>query len=1060
MSKLQKMASLCILIVLGLSISHQAPGPVAAVAPQQPMSPGSWSQAFAGPIKNDAGYTPLRPVEWNGTLYAGIISTAVNTYDSGVGYWNGQQWLKLDGVSGQVDSLAVHQNRLYVAGRLTLGAKNISLAAWDGQFWTAIAYPFSTINIFQLLSHDNQLYVGGYSEQVAGQASGLLFRWDGTQWHRAAEGIFGAVLTMLSRPDGLYLGGSFILNGEKTGLLHWNGSQWGRVGAGVYGNVIDLEWANNQLYVSGKFTSTVQPPIKNIATWNGTNWNPIGRGISDSIHSMAFIDGELYALAKSNNFHLLHWDTTQWNTLSNFSPANFYISWQRYPDAVLLNYNQTLYAFGPLASNQALPNSTQYTQVDSVMRWNGERWESPTPNGIAAYKAVITTAGEDLYAASDRMYWGTASSTLAHLNFNNQWQSLIASGNQSSIYNVAALQKYQQSLFSIYNGQLYQAGSNTWDQVSNAYVKSLAQANNLLYVAGDFEQFNGVNAHNLVTWNGTQWQALNTPVTFNEVTVVEADANFVYISDGSQLARWNGTQWTTLATNVVNIGEIEPSADGVYIAGTFSSVAGVSAPKIAYWNGTTWSSLASVLDGGISDLEMGVDGLYVAGGFRGLTNGIVSPGILRWDGSAWHGLAGGVQHDLTSGQQGGVIQLAPTPTRMLMYGYFNWVGNQYESAMIAAWEYGNAPLIRAKADYAITYRPQPVTVNVLANDWSDQPSQLQLVSVTPSSNGTAVISGTQLVYTPATEFQGTATLTYTVRDPLNAVTATAQLRVQVWNHFPTLVDQERQVRPFVETVLDPLSGLVDLNGDLLTITHASVVSGSVTIVNNQVRYMPPNQQYFGDMLTYTVSDGHGGQQTARIKLLSTESSVIVVNDNASTYRPQAVSIDVLANDWAVNNAPLQLVSVSSPAHGTATISGNQLHYQPSPSFQGVVSVQYTVRNMSYGTTASGVVQINILNHVPTVAPLTLTVAPNSTTLIDGLAQANDLNGDPLTITSASVNRGSVQVMNNQLRYSAPNSTPFTATITYSVDDGYGGVVQGTISINNARYQLFLPYTSK
>ncbi|MFD3163645.1 Ig-like domain-containing protein [Herpetosiphon sp. NSE202] len=1069
MSKLQKIASLCMLIVLGLSIIQQPVAPVAAVEPQQPSSPGTWSQAFASPLRINISYMPSRPIEWNGMLYAGITTYSSNSTGSGVGYWNGQQWLKLEGLDGFVHSVTVHQNKLYAAGGLKLGGKDVNIAYWDGQLWTALPYRLNNDSYLLLASHENQLYLGGSKIVIDGQAHGIVARWDGVTWQTINNELQGWVVGFLLRPDGMYLHGVFVMNGKRSGVLRVTDTQLTLVGEGFYGLVYDLKEFNNQLYISGQFTSTLQPSIKNVATWDGTAWNSIGNGISNPTHNLAMVDGELYALSRSSNFQLLRWDTTQWTTLSTMSShyTGSY-NWPRYPDAVLLNYNQELLAFGPMISWHPIPNSTQYIKGQATLRWVDDHWESMTPNGIEGSgssdrTAVLTTDNEDLYVAFEQIVWGTFSSTLAHLNPSNQWQSLLARTHQPNLSYAQALQKYQQTFFGLYQSTLYQAdnNNNTWTQAVTATVHSLAQANNLLYVAGDFEQFNGVTARNLVTWNGSQWQALNTPASFDRVVIVEAQGNAVYISDGFQIARWDGTQWTTLATNVVNIGEIEPTADGVYIAGTFSSVAGVSASKIAYWNGTTWSGLSGVIDGAIHDLAMGADGLYVAGSFRGITNGIVSGGILRWDGTAWHGLAGGVQSIMVSTLPGKVYSLAATPTRMLMHGNFVRVGNQYESYNIAAWEYGNEPLIKAKPDYAITYRPQPVTVNVLANDWSDQPSQLQLVSVTPPSNGSVAINGTNIVYTPAAQFQGTDTFTYTVRDPLNAVTTTAQVRVQVWNHFPFIADKERQVQPVDETIFFPLNGLVDLNGDPLTITHARAVSGTVQIDADMLRYLPPQQQqFFTDTLTYTVSDGHGGQQTARIKLYSTNASVVAVNDNATTYRPHAVRIDVLANDWAVNNEPLQLVSVNRPAHGTATISGNQVHYLPAASFQGLVSVHYTVRNVTRGSIASGIVLIDVQNHVPTVSPMTLTVQPQSTTTIDVLTQANDINGDVLTISQAIATVGEVDIIDNQLYYHSPTSYPFTATISYRLDDDHGGVTEGTITVNSARYQLFLPYISK
>ncbi|GAA5527334.1 Ig-like domain-containing protein [Herpetosiphon gulosus] len=1035
--------------------------PVAAVEPQTPSSPGSWSQAFADPLKFDPGYIPLRPIEWNGTLYAGIVGR--DGFDPGVGYWSGQQWLKLDGLRGEVDSLVVHQNRLFVAGRLTLGGKQISIAFWDGNLWTALPLQFS-LNVFVLASHNDQLYIGGYSEQINDQPSGLVFRWDGAQLHSVAEGIYGAVFSMLSRPDGLYLGGTFSLNGQRTSLIHWNGAEWQSVGGGVYGIVMDVEWANDQLYISGQFTSTLEPTMKNVAAWNGTSWNTFGTGIVSPTHNLAMLDGDLYALSRTSRpfpytpiFHLQRWDATHWTTLSNASGNNLLLNWSRFPDVVLVNYQQELFAFGTIGFVDR--NEQTLRWGDSALRWRGDRWEAMTPNGISTMELALAVDGEDVYAASSRMVWGNGHASLAHLTPNNQWQLLIAYESQQQQY-AQALQKYQQSFFSIDSNKLYQVVNNAWVRIGSALVNSLAQANNLLYVAGNFEQFNGVTAHNLVTWDGSQWQALNTPASFDQVVIVEAYGNNVYISDGFQLARWDGSQWTTLATNVVNIGEVEPTANGVYIAGTFSSVGGVTASKIAYWNGTAWSGLTGEIDGSIYDLETGADGLYVAGWFRGIINGIYSPGILRWDGTAWHGLEGGVRSSATPNQPGSVSSLAATPTRMLMYGSFDRVGNTYESNQIAAWEYGNEPLIQAKPDYGSTYRAQPVVVDVIANDWSDQPNRLQLVNVSSSSHGTAVINGNSVVYTPETEFQGVETLSYTVRDPINAVTTTAQLRVQVWNHFPTIADQEQTIYPFVETLLDPLDGLIDLNGDALTITQASAVSGTVTIVNNQLRYMPPNQEHLTDLVTYTVSDGHGGQQTARIKLHSIDAVVVAVDDVATTYRPHAVNVAVLANDWSLNNEPIQLIAVSAASHGTATISGNQVRYVPIASFQGIETLEYTVRNPTRGVTATGILTIEVQNHAPTVAPMTITIKPNSITVVDVLAHVSDLNGDPVAISLASAAPGMVAVVNNQLRYTAPNYYPFAATISYTVGDDHGGSQVGTIVVNSAKYQLFLPYTSK
>ncbi|MCA0351327.1 MAG: cadherin-like domain-containing protein [Chloroflexi bacterium] len=784
MLRSSKFISIVTLLLIMMGGVSNPTDPVAAVESQTPTSPGTWSQDFGLYFKTaDNSYTPLRPIEWNGTLYA--ILHGHDNFESGVGYWNGQQWLKIDGLGGFVDSLTVHQNRLYVAGRITIAGKNLNLASWDGNLWTAMPTQFTLNSPLNLISYANQLYVGGYQLIIDGQAYGSLARWDGEQWHAAAAGIDGIVFSLLVRPDGLYLGGSFVFNNQKTGVLYWNGTQWQTVGGGVYGHVFDLKWANSQLYISGQFTSTLVPTMKNVAAWNGTSWHTFGTGLAGSIHNLTIMDGELYVLNRPTGvgYEYLHWDGDEWTLLTNLASMNYPYrnNWLLPPHAMFVQYQQELLLIGEIGYSS--DSSQPVHHGDSTLRWNGTHWDSMSPNGIfAPQSAAIATDDENLLVAARTFYWGNGTASLAQFGSNQQWQTIVE--RQYTLEPPQALEAFQQSHFIVANNTLYQAASTTWNQIGVIHVvDAIAQSNNKLYVAGDFEQFNGVTAHNLVTWDGTQWQALNTPASFDQVVLIEAHGNDVYISDGFQLARWDGTQWTTLATNVVNIGSIEATANGVYIAGTFSSVGGVTAPKIAYWNGTVWAGLSGTISGSINDLEMGADGLYVAGNFFGLNNGIVSPGILRWDGAAWHGVGGGVQTlKYPSGVGNGTVQrLAATPTRMFMYGDFNWVGNQYESYNFAVWEYGNEPLIKAKPDYAITYRPQAVTVNVLANDWSYQPSQLQLVNLTAPSHGTAVISGNSVVYTPYPQFAGIDTLTYTVRDPINAVTTTAQLRLHVWN---------------------------------------------------------------------------------------------------------------------------------------------------------------------------------------------------------------------------------------------------------------------------------------
>lgn len=84
----------------------------------------------------------------------------------------------------------------------------------------------------------------------------------------------------------------------------------------------------------------------------------------------------------------------------------------------------------------------------------------------------------------------------------------------------------------------------------------------------------------------------------------------------------------------------------------------------------------------------------------------------------------------------------------------------------------------ANADNATTPAGVAVTIPVLVNDTDDgTPAALSITGVTSPAHGTAVISGTGIVYTPATGFSGTDSFTYTITDGQDSATATVSVTV-------------------------------------------------------------------------------------------------------------------------------------------------------------------------------------------------------------------------------------------------------------------------------------------
>jgi hypothetical protein len=115
----------------------------------------------------------------------------------------------------------------------------------------------------------------------------------------------------------------------------------------------------------------------------------------------------------------------------------------------------------------------------------------------------------------------------------------------------------------------------------------------------------------------------------------------------------------------------------------------------------------------------------------------------------------------------------------------------------------------------------------------------------------------------------------------------------------------------------------------------------------------PSVHYF-----YVVKaiNGQGtGPVSSEVDLLSV--GAIATDDVATTQENQPVIINVLANDCGL--APLSVISVTAPAHGTAINNGNgTVTYTPANGFFGPDTFTYTLQN-GQAVTAIGTVRVTV-----------------------------------------------------------------------------------------------------
>ena len=171
-----------------------------------------------------------------------------------------------------------------------------------------------------------------------------------------------------------------------------------------------------------------------------------------------------------------------------------------------------------------------------------------------------------------------------------------------------------------------------------------------------------------------------------------------------------------------------------------------------------------------------------------------------------------------------------------------------------------------------------------------------------------------------------------------------------------------------------LANDTDPENDALAITGVSTPPhGTAAIVGSVIHYTPVANYTGPDSFIYTVSDGHGGTDTATVSITvhPVNDIPVAVNDTCMAGNGgMPVAVGVLWNDSDIDGDTLQVSAVTQPAHGSVTInaSGTWVTYTSSgQGFVGTDTFTYTM-NDGHGGTATANVSMEVYSVSPPPPP--------------------------------------------------------------------------------------------
>ena len=376
---------------------------------------------------------------------------------------------------------------------------------------------------------------------------------------------------------------------------------------------------------------------------------------------------------------------------------------------------------------------------------------------------------------------------------------------------------------------------------------------------------------------------------------------------------------------------------------------------------------------------------------------------------------------------------------------------------------------RPTNDTATTGLNTLVNVPVLANDTDPNNDELTVTQVGVPSNGTATISGDNVVYTPATGFAGDDVFSYTVCDT-NGACASGTVTVTVVpgaNRPPIAADDIINTTAGQGVTIDPTRNDMDPDGD--PVSAEAVITppehGTATIINGTAVSYIPEAGFLGtDVFELRISDGRGGTDVSFVTVVVSDGPnrpPVAVDDSYALPTLDPLMLDVLVNDSDPDGDDIVIVDVVQPSKGFVSVlaagpagapgltNGKILEFTPVAGASGTDVFTYTISDSRGGFDTARVTLTFPTTNLPPDAIGDIVTTPEDTGVLI-VVTSNDVDpeGDPLTITTISIppRHGSAEITAGAVLYVPDPDYNGNDIFTYTVCDSSNACDSATVAI--------------
>ena len=381
-------------------------------------------------------------------------------------------------------------------------------------------------------------------------------------------------------------------------------------------------------------------------------------------------------------------------------------------------------------------------------------------------------------------------------------------------------------------------------------------------------------------------------------------------------------------------------------------------------------------------------------------------------------------------------------------------GNGGTISSTFSWTVTNPPPVANDDGPIAVTEDMPLDIDVLGND-TDSDGDVLTVTLATAGHGDVTINpdGT-LKYVPDPDYNGPDTIAYTISDG-NGGTSTATVEINVGEINDAPVASPIAPRNDVDSAAVSVSvaaNFSDVDGDVLTFTASGLPDGLSINANGLITGTISSgaSQIAGGVyiVIVTADDGRGGSVDQSFIWTITNPPPVALNDSASTSEDLPINIPVLAND-SDPDGDMLTITTASAANGTVVIRPDgTIDYTPDRDFNSTDTITYMISDGNGGTsTATVEVTVGAVNDPPVAVNDAAVTNEEMPVIIPVLANDSDVDGDPLTVTTASAPNGEVVINPDGTVIYTPNAD-FNGRdmITYTISDGQGGIATATVAV--------------